>query len=233
MLDLDQLQELEEAGYLLVPALVDAATASALVREHARFSNDTTGLDVQVQLVHHSAVIRDFATLGPQVALAVDVLGPNVCFTHQQYICKGPRDAGSSDVPWHQDSGYGRLEPPTDLAVWIALDDTDETNGCLWVLPESHRAGLAPHQPAGGLQAAEVSGEGLAVPMRRGDALLFGGRLLHRSLPNRRAEPRLAMYLRYCTPDVVMQSDGGRPVLEDGFSWMVAGEAQRKEGRTS
>jgi hypothetical protein len=32
--------------------------------------------------------------------------------------------------------------------------------------------------------------------------------------------------VRYCTPDVRMMSEGGRPVLDDPHSWMVAGEAQ-------
>ena len=61
--------------------------------------------------------------------------------------------------------------------------------------------------------------------MSAGDALLFSGYLLHRSLPNRTASVRTALYLRYCTPDVVMVSDGNKPVLDDGYSWMVAGEA--------
>ncbi len=223
MLDL---QRLTEDGYLLVPQLVDDKTVSALAREHERFAPPGVPLSVQVQLVHRSRVIREFAVCGPQVALAVEVLGPDVCFTHQQFICKGPEAAGSSDVPWHQDSGYGQLEPPTDLTVWIALDDTDEENGCLWVQPGSHRHGLVPHRSAGDLRGAAVEGDGRPVPMRRGDALMFGGRLLHRSLPNRSAAPRLALYLRYCTPDVVMVNQGDLPVLEDGFSWMVAGEAR-------
>ena len=77
----------------------------------------------------------------------------------------------------------------------------------------------------GGLRGAKVAEEGMPVPICKGDALLFGGLLMHRSLPNRTDRARHAMYLRYCTPDVRMMSQGGLPVLEDGFSWMVAGEA--------
>lgn len=73
--------------------------------------------------------------------------------------------------------------------------------------------------------AAQVSEVGLPVPMNRGDALLFSGHLLHRSLPNRAAGARHSLYLRYCTPDVMMGESGNRSVLDDGFSWMVAGEA--------
>ena len=75
------------------------------------------------------------------------------------------------------------------------------------------------------MRGTEVDAAGVAVPMAAGDALLFSGHLLHRSLPNETDKPRHAMYLRYCTPDVVMVGAVNRPVLEDGFSWMVAGEA--------
>ncbi len=215
-------QRYERDGYLLISKLIDDETVAALNAEHARFDNGNP-LSVQIQLVHRSAFIRSFVSHGPQVALAVEILGPNVCFTHQQYVCKAP-DSSETDVPWHQDSGYGRLEPPTDLTVWIPLHDTDETNGCLEVLVGSHRSGLKPHHPVDGLRGADVDEKGLPVPMQAGDALLFGGHLMHRSLPNRSKASRNALYLRYCTPDVTMVTDGNKPVLEDGYSWMVAGE---------
>ncbi len=219
------LESYDRDGYLLLEGLLDADRVEELRAEQLRFADPGSALSVEVQLVHRSAVIRDLAVHGPQVGCAVALLGPNVCFTHQQFVAKGPSAGEASDVPWHQDSGYGNLQPPTDLTVWIALSDTDERNGCLWVLPGSHRAGLQAHQSVQGLRGAAVDEEGVPVPMRKGDALLFGGLLMHRSLPNRTNEIRLGMYLRYCTPDVRMMSHDGLPVLEDGFSWMVAGEA--------
>ena len=160
--------------------------------------------------------------------LAVDLLGPNVCFTHQQYIIKHPDAMARTDVPWHQDSGYGRLEPPLDLTVWIALDDCTLDNGCLWVLPQSERRGLQPHSGIGALRGVVVDEPGIALPMRAGDAVLFGGLLLHRSLPNITDAARVALYLRYCDPSVVMIGEGrpDKPVLDDAYSWMVAGEAR-------
>lgn len=222
MLDLERYRN---DGYLLVRQLLDGPTLDAVRAERARFADPAAPLSVEVQLVHRSRVLRELVTGGPQVALAVEVLGPDVCFTHQQFVSKGAAAGSASDVPWHQDSGYGRLEPPTDLTVWIALDDTDEHNGCLWVLPGSQRLGLRPHGQVGRLRGTDVDDAGVAVPMAAGDALLFSGHLLHRSLPNATGRPRHALYLRYCTPDVEMVGAERRPVLEDGYSWMVAGEA--------
>jgi len=80
----------------------------------------------------------------------VQLLGPNVCFTHQQFVTKLPdRGEQRSDIPLHQDDGYGRLEPPLDCTVWVALVDTDERNGCLWIVPRSHELGLLDHDRAG------------------------------------------------------------------------------------
>lgn len=227
MLNLNQYQT---EGYLHVPSLIDAARLAELNSERCRFADPDPPLSVVQQLVHRSKLMREFVSQGPQVALAVEVLGPDVCFTHQQYVSKGAGAGDASEVPWHQDSGYGRLEPPTDLTIWIALSDTDERNGCLWILPGSHRLGLQPHHRAGRLIGADVNSQkenqGIPVPMAAGDALLFSGHLLHRSLENRTRVARHALYLRYCTPDVIMVNAGNRPVLEDGYSWMVAGEAE-------
>jgi len=216
-------------GYLHVERLIERDACEALRAEAFRFARRQRGLSVDTQLIHRSALLREFVTRGPQVAHAVELLGPNVCFTHQQYIVKHPDEKARTDVPWHQDSGYGRLEPPLDLTVWIALDDCTVDNGCLWVLPQSERRGLVPHGDVNGLRGAVVEEPGIPLPMRAGDAALFGGLLLHRSLPNVTAKPRVALYLRYCDPRVVMVGHGpngaDRPVLDDGYSWMVAGEA--------
>jgi len=218
-----------EEGYLLAPRLVDADSCTKLRAEAFRFASRNRGLAVDTQLIHRSALLRDFVTRGPQVALATELLGPNVCFTHQQYIVKHPDEKARTDIPWHQDSGYGRLEPPLDLTVWIALDDCTTDNGCLWVLPRSDRRGLQPHDAINGLRGVVVEERGIALPMQAGDAVLFGGLLLHRSLPNLTDRARVALYLRYCDPRVAMIGHGANgadvPVLEDGYSWMVAGEA--------
>jgi phytanoyl-CoA hydroxylase len=214
-----------DEGYSHVPGLIDADTCAKLRAEAFRFAARRSGLAVDTQLIHRSSLLREFVTRGPQVAPAVELLGPNVCFTHQQFIIKYADARARTDIPWHQDNGYGQLEPPLDLTVWIALDDCTEDNGCLWVLPGSERGDLRAHTQIGGLRGVTIDEPGVAVPMRTGDALLFGGALLHRSLPNRTDTPRVALYLRYCDPSVMMVNNANRPVLDDGFSWMVAGEA--------
>ena len=84
-------------------------------------------------------------------------------------------------VPWHQDSAY--FEPYCDrglvLTVWIPLVDTDEENGCLWVIPRAHRGQVVPHRPAQGKAYLEIpdadlpAGQHVCCPVPKGGALLF------------------------------------------------------------
>lgn len=225
-----------EDGYVRLGGLLQDGDLRALLAEEKRFrpalgygSADNRTLRVSAQLCARSEPVRRISTTGPQVAAAVSLIGPAVCLTHVQFITKlpGPDDT-HSDIPWHQDSGYGRLDPPDDLTVFVALTDMDDERGCLRVVPGSHRGGLLEHFAADVnpvLRETPLGGEPRLVPMRAGEALAFSGLLVHGSGPNRSGEPRIAYYVRYCAPWVRMLSEGGRPVLEDPHSWMVAGEA--------
>ena len=210
-------------GYLVVERMIDRGPCAQLRDEAFRFASRQRGLAVDTQLIHRSALLRDFVTRGPQVRLAVELLGPNVCFTHQQYIIKHPDRKARTDVPWHQDSGYGRLEPPLDLTVWIALDDCTLDNGCLWVLPRSERVDCSRTTASARCAVSSSTNPALRCRCDAGDAVLFGGLLLHRSLPNLTDTARVALYLRYCDPSVVMvgeaprrQTGARRRVLVDG-----------------
>lgn len=232
----DAVARYREQGWLRLGRVVDDAELAALRAEEERFrlrvayggpSNQT--LFVNVQLCARSAPVRRFCVEGAHVPAVVQLLGPNVCFTHQQFVTKLPdRGEQRSDIPFHQDDGYGRLDPPLDLTLWVALVDTDQRNGCLWIVPGSHRAGLLPHDQAGVnplLREAAAPQDAVAVPMRAGEGVAFTGLTLHGSGPNHSDTARPSLFVRYCDPHVKMVSEGGRPVLDDPHSWMVAGEA--------
>jgi phytanoyl-CoA hydroxylase len=235
-LDEARLREYRELGYLRLGSIVTAAEREALLAEEARFrprlgygTRENRTLLVSMQLCHRSEPVRRMCTAGRHVPLVVQLLGPNVCLTHTQFLTKLPDGEGTrSDIPWHQDNGYGRLEPMTDVTVWLALTDADERNGGLWIVPGSHRRGLLEHGQAGVnplLRESAAAGDAVAVPLRAGEAVAFSGLTVHGSGANRSERPRTGFYARYCEPGVRMLSEGGRPVLEDAHSWMVAGEA--------
>jgi ectoine hydroxylase-related dioxygenase (phytanoyl-CoA dioxygenase family) len=231
-----ELHSYREQGYLVLGSVLEADEVAALVAEEERFrlpvgygAEANQNLRVNIQLCNRSAPIRRFCTAGPHIPLLQQLAGPNLCLTHQQFVTKLPdADGEHSDIPWHQDSGYGLLEPMTDVTIWVPLVDTDEGNACLLVMPGSHETGLLEHGAASVnpvLREASVPGQGIAVPLRAGEAVAFSGLTLHASGPNRSGRTRPAFYVRYCDPRAVMVSEERRPVLEDPHSWMVCGEA--------
>jgi phytanoyl-CoA hydroxylase len=109
----------------------------------------------------------------------------------------------------HQDQAYLRAEPGCCLAAWLAVDDCDDENGCLQVVPGSHRLPLLCHIEAN----LEESFTGKMVPvppgyevvpmhMKAGDVLFFHGCLIHGSGPNRTEDRfRRSLIAHYITAD--------------------------------
>ena len=125
---------------------------------------------------------------------------------------------------WHQDNGYGHLDPATAISTLTALDDADVENGCLWVLPGSHREGQvdvsdrlsAEAKAVGADLSVEVERESDAVPVPliAGDAVVLHCHLLHRSEGNLSPErDRRILFLRYADADAVEVYNDRRPRL--------------------
>jgi ectoine hydroxylase-related dioxygenase (phytanoyl-CoA dioxygenase family) len=101
------------------------------------------------------------------------------------------KPAGARGQALHQDQYYLRVQPGTCLAAWLALDDCDEENGCLQVVPGTQNAPILCTVKADTTQSfTDVTvplGEGMSaepVIMKAGDVLFFNGQLVHGSYPN-------------------------------------------------
>src|SRR5947208_247855 len=71
-------------------------------------------------------------------------IGPNIALFASHYISKPPFDG--QEVLWHQDGSYWPLEPMEVVTLWLAVDDSTPENGCLRVIPGSHKVGIKEHQ---------------------------------------------------------------------------------------
>lgn len=101
------------------------------------------------------------------------------------------KPAGARGQALHQDQRYLRVEPGTCMAAWLALEDCDEENGCMSVVPGSHKLPvLCPGQADAQLS---FTGDQVPIPpgleaapmrMKAGDVLFFNGQLIHGSGPN-------------------------------------------------
>jgi hypothetical protein len=116
------------------------------------------------------------------------------------------RNTMMAAVEWHQDQGVARPEVDATemLTVWFPVGEATIDNGCLCVIPGSHKKGLLLHCPSKPGQAfdlripEEVRGAGgIPVEMKRGSAIFFHRRTVHSSLRNKSNGVRWSFDLRY------------------------------------
>jgi phytanoyl-CoA hydroxylase len=157
-----------------------------------------------------SREIYELGTNETILDVAEDLVGPELQFNGDYWVRTKLPGESVTTFPWHQDSGY--YGDPTDFhipSLWIPLVDVDEHNGCMQVLPGSHKWGLRPvdsdseghHIPT---EDIESRGEIVTLPMKAGDIFAFHNLTYHRSLMNRSDGIRWSIDLRY--------SEIGRPL---------------------
>ena len=69
-----------------------------------------------------------------------DIAYQNPMLWQTMYIFKQPRIGG--EVRWHQDGSYLISAPASVTGIWVAIEDANRDNGCLWVQPGGHRSPL-------------------------------------------------------------------------------------------
>jgi ectoine hydroxylase-related dioxygenase (phytanoyl-CoA dioxygenase family) len=141
---------------------------------------------------HKLSAAAERALHTPKIVDAlVSVIGPNVKAMQSMLFIKSEGKPGQA---WPQDEFFIPTRDRSLTAVWIALDDATIENGCLWVLPGSHRRGViypARSQDDPRFDCTTESydfpyadSDAVPVEIPAGTALIFNGYLLHRSLEN-------------------------------------------------
>src|SRR5579862_2120885 len=141
-------------------------------------------------------------------AMAAQLMGTDVVRVwHDQIQYKPPRNGGKTS--WHQDHPYWPIIQPADLvSAWVALEDADEVNGCMRMVPRSHLWG--PHK-GGTIGTNEdfspgydptliPTGETVEVvpcPVRAGEVMFHHCLTWHGSPPNRSERGRPAIAVHY------------------------------------
>ncbi len=148
----------------------------------------------------------DFSALSESPELLdslAQLLGDNVLF-HYSKINMKPPSIGSV-VEWHQDLCYYPLTNTDSLAVLFYLDDADENNGCLKVIPGMHRKQTLDHTWNGFFrgQVTEPVDDSNAVALEgpAGTALFLHGLTPHASAPNTSQRSRRTLILGYRAAD--------------------------------
>ena len=233
LLDADQLAAFERDGFVKLPAFAEPAAGDAMLdrvvelarraaagediapafvlpegqTEMAARERDEVRPEDLVSKVFRLArdpVFRAFAVSDRVTAPVAQLLGaPDVDVFLSQFIFK---NSGAWGQPWHQDSYYFPFDPPRPVVgVWLAISEATLANGCLHVLPGSHREPVKIHvddrRPNANYGYVEIVDHDMSgsvpVLMQPGDLLLFDSHLMHRSTDNETDGVRAAMVFHY------------------------------------
>jgi len=208
LMDEARRRQMDEDGFVILPGLFTAAEMDDLAvvletyeaRRQAQSGKDSMSKEVlfSQKVAERDEQVRAFATRPEFVELSTACVGPDTDLYFNQMVFKNPE--GASTFSWHQDDAYGPVEPSPYLTVWIAITDATEENGCISVLPGSHRHGLVEHwQSSFGLacHSLDDQDQGILVPLPKGSVVCFWSTLMHKSGPNRSKDVRKAMVLQF------------------------------------
>jgi ectoine hydroxylase-related dioxygenase (phytanoyl-CoA dioxygenase family) len=148
---------------------------------------------------YHDASFTRAAVHPNMAAILSQLIGPNVQLHHSKMLVKPPENGAA--FPMHQDAPYFPHAKHTMLAASVHLDDADMENGCLCVVPGSHKRGLLPHVGRYYLDHREYPlSMGVPCPARAGDVLFFNYLTIHGSDVNRSSRNRRNVLFQYRDP---------------------------------
>ena len=197
-------------GQRLTQIVVDSGDIHA---QYFDFSLPQTGIQSNTPFWAGPAVFHCI-TDPTLLDVAESIVGPEIWSNPVQHVRLKPPErlvpknhngqALVSATSWHQDNGV--VLPEADesevLTVWFPLNEATVENGCLQIIPGSHRQGLHTHCPGhtGGLRIPEqfmALESAMPVPMQPGDVLFLTQHTIHGSLANESDDLRWSFDLRY------------------------------------
>ncbi|HEX4986611.1 MAG TPA: phytanoyl-CoA dioxygenase family protein [Burkholderiales bacterium] len=158
-----------------------------------------------LQAYARDAAYRAFATSPEAGSRLRQLIGPHVELSQAHHNCvmtKNP--AFSSATGWHQDIRYWSFERPELVSIWAALGREHEENGCLWLVPGSHRVDFRRERfDDDKFFRTDIAENRVLVETRvpaeidEGDVLFFHCRTLHAAGRNRTDATKFAAVFTY------------------------------------
>ena len=251
-----QLAQYDRDGFVVVPGLIEAGDLEVWDRRfedivYGRVASNERMLVMQDVMVARGKIdpkepleriqkVQDFEydpvldgyCRHPEILRYVEsLIGDGVMTIHNMLINKPPNVDGRH--PLHQDLLYFPFRPADRIvASWTAISRVTKENGCLVVVPGSHRGELLEHENPdwedlnGGYYGAKSIGDKLDervhLEMEPGDTVFFHPILLHGSGRNKTDGFRRAISAHYANTDCVWT--WGVERLEDRLYRIVSGE---------
>lgn len=245
MISAEQRESFDQNGYLIISSLFSKAEAKTYLDHYMALRDDKrAGADRRIRDPKKQDPLLEYPRLMQMHRwddISLDwLLDPriNQCLTglldreplavQTMHYFKPPKARGQA---LHQDNYYLRVQPGTCMAAWMALDRCDEVNGCLQVVPGSHKwPVLCTEQANTKTSFTDVTvpipegTEAVPVILQPGDVLFFNGTLVHGSFSNRsRTRFRRSLIGHYIEGDSEKVSHWYDPVLRmDGSTVKIA-----------
>jgi ectoine hydroxylase-related dioxygenase (phytanoyl-CoA dioxygenase family) len=230
---MDSRQAFEADGYFVARSLFTADEIEGFrahyeaFRVEGRFSDDNIADPVsddplkrfprQMQMHREDPVSLDFLCDLRIDTVISELTGYSPMAVQTMFYFKPPSARGQA---LHQDNFYLKAAPSTCIAAWLAVDDCDEENGCLMVVPGTHDLPtmcLSKSDTTKSFTSVEVSlPEGMSpvpVVMKAGDVMFFNGQVIHGSNPNRSSiRFRRSLIAHYVIGDCTSVAQWYKPV---------------------
>lgn len=208
--DSQRAQYLDDGALWPVPVL----TAAEVARYRGALEETERELRGKLKRIDNAHLHFRWAwdlALHPAVLDAMeDLLGPEVVLHSSRIFYKHPHDPAF--VGWHQDGLYTKLDTDFAPSTWVALSESNVENGCLRVIPRSHRSGKFPHRETYAADNLSNHGEEIEVEVdetRARDVTLRPGEMsvhhvntIHGSSPNASTYARIGFSASYTSPEV-------------------------------
>ncbi len=225
MLTPEQIEQYHRDGYTTpdfrLPDLVLDDIRSAhdrLVKRYPEFS------DYCSALLAFDTWYLTVARIPEILDMVAQLIGDDIALWNCSFFAK-PAKVGTK-TPWHQDGEYWPIEPLATCTVWIAVDASTPENGCLRVIPGSHRARrLARHQENNApglalnleLEESELDEtQAQDIVLQPGQVSLHDVYLYHGSEANHSDKPRRGMTLRFMPTTSVYRHDKSTRFQREG-----------------
>ena len=208
-----QVHTFRDQGYLIYSDPIFPDEKFATLKNH--FEEKLAALPPEVRPesmdVPHFADTELFTWLfSDEVLDLVEPLtGPDIALFSSHFICK-PKGDGRR-VPWHEDSAYWKtmIDPMEIVTVWLAIDPSTRINGCMNVIPRTHREaqkGFSDYDPVDTtrnvfsveiIKSQRDESKAVACELQPNHASLHDARLMHGSEPNTSNIRRCGYTMRY------------------------------------
>lgn len=253
-----EMAQYKDQGYLLVENAVSGEQLQALRAVTNRLIDASRGVTAsderydleaghsaeaprltRIKLPHRQDPVYWEVLVGSRIReVLTDLLGPNVALNTAKLNIKAP--GGGMAVEWHQDWAFYPHTNDDLLAVGLMLDDVDEDNGPLQVIPGSHKGPVLAHTNGEGVFCGAVdpkdpdfrSADAVTLTGKAGSITVHHVRLLHGSAPNRSDKPRKILFYECLAADAwpllggdsYIYRQGPDAIWKDLQARMVCGE---------